>query len=117
MTSMLTHARLLATLVALCLTTAATPATAAVKDDWAFSEAVEQYQRGHWADTYGRFIELANDGDRDAARIALFMYRYGPRLYGSYWDASPDELDVWERLGTQGPKTFRAAPVFKPKYH
>lgn len=116
MTSIPVYSRLLASVFAVYLLTATAPATAAAKDDWAFNEAVGQYQRGQWADAYGRFIALANDGDRDAARIALFMYRYGPRLYGSHWDASPDDVEVWEQLGTQSPKTFRAAPVFKPKH-
>ena len=116
MASLLVYSRLLATVFTVCLLAASAPATAAAKDDWAFNQAVEQYQRGRWADAYGRFIALANDGDRDAARIVLFMYRYGPRLYGSHWDASPDNVEVWEQLGTQGSKTFRATPVFKPKY-
>ena len=116
MTSILFHSRLLASLFAVHLLTATAPATASAKDDWAFNEAVEQYQRGRWADAYGRFIALANDGDRDAARIALFTLRYGPRLYGSHWDASPNDVEEWEKLVTQGPKTFRATPVFKPKY-
>ena len=116
MMSILVSSRFLASLFALCLLAASAPATAAAKDDWAFTQAVEQYQRGRWSDAYGRFIELANDGDRDAARIALFMYRYGPRLYGSHWDASPDNVEAWELLVNQSPKTFRAEPVFKPKY-
>ena len=116
MTSMLFYSRFLASLFAMCLLTAAAPAKAAASDDWAFNKAVEQYQRGQWPDAYGRFIALANNGDRDAARIALFMYRYGPRLFGSHWDASPDDVEAWEQVVTQGPKTFRATPVFKPKY-
>ncbi len=91
MTSILVYSRLLASLCFVCLLTATAPATAAARDDWAFVGAVE-HQRGRWADAYGRFIALPNDGDRDVARIALFMYRYGPRLYGSHWDASPDEV-------------------------
>lgn len=116
MTSTLIFSRLLPSVFAVCLLTGTAPATAAPKDDWAFNRAVEQYQRGQWSDAYGRFIALANDGDRDAARIALFMYRYGPRLFGSHWDASPDDVEVWEQLETRGQKTFRATPVFKPKY-
>ena len=98
------------------LLAATVPAKAAANDDWAFNQAVEQYQRSRWSDAYGRFIALANNGDRDAARIALFMLRYGPRLYASHWDASPDEVEEWESLVNQSEKTFRATPVFKPKY-
>ena len=116
MASLLVYSRLLASVFTVYLLAASAPATAAAKDDWAFNYAVEQYQRGRWSDAYGRFIALANDGDRDAARIALFMLRYGPRLYGSHWDASPDDVEEWEALANQGPKTFRATPVFTPRY-
>ena len=116
MTSMLICSRFLASLCVLCLLAATVPATAAAKDDWAFDHAVEQYRQGEWSEACGLFIELANNGDRDAARIALFMVRYGPRLYGSHWDASPDDVEEWETLVNQSPKTLRATPVFKPKY-
>jgi hypothetical protein len=78
----------------------------------AYDEAVVQYQNGRWADAYGRFIALANEGDADAARTALFMLRYGPQLYNAYWDAMPSEVARWERLAasSQG----RSSPVFQP---
>lgn len=41
---------------------------------------------------------MANNGDADAARIALFMHRFGPQLYGRYWDLSPQEADSWTQL-------------------
>jgi len=77
-----------------------------------YDEAVAQYQNGRWADSYGRFLALANEGDADAARAALFMLRYGPQLYNSYWDAMPSEVSRWEQLAasTQG----RSSPVFQP---
>lgn len=85
----------------------------------AFDEAAEQYQKSRHSDAYGRFIVLANSGDRDAARIVLFMHRYGPTLYGSYWDASTEEVELWEQLSTQGGRTspaFRAARPFRPRH-
>lgn len=114
MTSKLICSQFLASLFALCLLAASAPATAAAKDDWAFNHAVEQHQRGQWSDASGRFIVLANNGDRDATRIALFMLSYGPRLYASHWDASPDDAEEWKALVNQSPTTFRATPVFKP---
>lgn len=86
--------------------------TAAANDTDAFEQAVVQYQQGRWADAYGRFMALANDGDADAARTALFMYRYGPQLYNAHWDAMPAHVARWERLAasTQG----RSSPVFQP---
>ena len=78
----------------------------------AYGQAVTQYQQGRWADAYGRFMALANEGDADAARTALFMYRYGPQLYNAHWDAMPVQVQRWERLAasSQG----RSTPVFQP---
>lgn len=77
-----------------------------------YDEAVAQYQQGHWANAYGQFMALANAGDADAARTALFMLRYGPQLYKAHWDAMPSEVQRWERLALspQG----RSTPVFQP---
>jgi hypothetical protein len=80
--------------------------------DTAFEEAARQFQKARWSDAYGRFILLANGGDRDAARIALFMHRYGPQLYGSYWDASAEDVELWTQLASQG--RGRAPPEYRP---
>ena len=67
----------------------------------AFSEAMRYYQLGKWPAAYGRFVALADHDDVDAARIALFMHRFGPRLYGSAWDASTDQIECWLNLVSQ----------------
>ena len=77
-----------------------------------FAEALQQYKAGRHADAFGRLTRLANDGDVDAAHIALFMHQYGPLLYGSYWDAVPDELADWRALVNSRPG--RKHPVFVP---
>lgn len=86
--------------------------TAAEAEADGYEQAVVQYHNGRWADAYGRFIALANEGDADAARTALFMYRYGPQLYNAHWDAMPSEVQRWERLAasSQG----RGTPGFQP---
>lgn len=78
----------------------------------AFAEAVAQYRSGRFSAAYGQLTALANEGDVDAARIALFMHRYGATLYGSHWDASPEDLDDWRQLAASG--RGRPAPVFQP---
>lgn len=86
--------------------------TAAESDTEGYDQAVAQYQKGRYADAYGRFMALANEGDVDAARTALFMLRYGPQLYNAHWDAMPSQVQRWERLAAtaQG----RSTPVFQP---
>ena len=60
-----------------------------------WGQALKSYQQGRWSGAYGRFAYLADMGDPDSARIALFMLRYGPRLYGTPWSASPTQIEEW----------------------
>ena len=83
--------------------------------DAEFAAAIGKHKEGRWADAYGRLVDLANRGDPDAARVALFMLRYGPVLYGSHWDASTEEVEYWQNLTATG--WGRSAPVFKPQHH
>ena len=85
--------------------------SAAAAQDIAFPDAVRDYQAGRWSAAYGRFTSLANAGDPDAARVALFMYRNGPLLYRTHWDASEDDIELWTRLAAKG---GRKEPVFTP---
>ena len=60
-----------------------------------FADAAESLRTGRYAEAYGRFVALADNGDIDAARIALVMHRYGPAVFGSAWDASGEQLAQW----------------------
>jgi hypothetical protein len=62
-----------------------------------FADAVAALRGGRFADAYGRFVTLANEGDMDAGRIALLMHRYGPEVFGSTWDATTEQLVQWTR--------------------
>ena len=63
-----------------------------------FAEASRLFRDGRHAAAYARFIQLANEGDREAASIALVMHRHGPVLFGSLWDATTEELEYWSLL-------------------
>lgn len=104
-------ARVLCVLAAAAGCAAAAPVQAR---STAFSEAVQQYRAGHLSDAFGRFFALANGGDADAARIALFMHQYGPILYGRYWDAAPQEVAYWQAL--QGKPAAHPTPPFQPQW-
>ena len=71
---------------------------AALAQDPAFVQAVQDHQAGHWSSAYARFFVLANSGNVEAARIALFMHRHGKLLYNSDWAASEDDLALWGRM-------------------
>ena len=58
-----------------------------------FDNALKLYRQAKFAAAYGRFSALADRGHPEAARIALFMLRYGSPLFGSAWSASQDQID------------------------
>ena len=62
-----------------------------------FADAAGLLRVGRHAEAYGRFVALADDGDVDAARFALLMHRYGPAVFGSAWDACPEQVADWTR--------------------
>ena len=62
-----------------------------------FQAAAASLRAGRDDEAYRRFVELANLGDVDAARVALFMYRFGPTVFGKRWDASKEQLAIWTR--------------------
>lgn len=74
----------------------------------AFEEALAMYQDCKWSAAYGRFAALADRGHPDAARIAMFMLRYGARLYGSAWTASGWQIEQWNEA--TGLKLARLEP-------
>jgi len=61
----------------------------------AFAGAAESLRTGRYAEAYGRFVALADEGDVESARIALVMHRFGPDVFGSDWDASVEQIEAW----------------------
>jgi hypothetical protein len=108
--------RIRAAAIALLLGAAgAFPAAASGVADAEYDAAVQAFRAGRTSDAFGRFIELANRGDVDAARIALFMNAYGPVLYGKYWEAGSQDVAYWASLVRNSPKAGRALVEFQPK--
>jgi hypothetical protein len=64
----------------------------------AYAYAVESFRLHRYAAAYGRFVQLADAGHGPSAQLALVMYRNGPALFGSTWDATPEELEHWSAL-------------------
>jgi hypothetical protein len=77
--------------------------TASASDKAEFNKVLELYHQAKFAGAYGRFCALADRGDPEAARIALFMLRYGTQLYGSDWTASQDQIIRWIALAARNP--------------
>lgn len=86
-------------LALVCFATVATPAG----DIEEYNYAIKLYRQAKWAGAFGRFCVLADRGHPEAARIALFMLRYGPQLYGTAWSASQEQIDGWVYVASRSP--------------
>jgi hypothetical protein len=88
----------------------AAPAASLV--DHEYAAAVQSFRTGRTSMAFGQFMEMANRGDVDAARVALFMYSYGPVLFGKQWDVLPKDVAYWSGLVRNSGTTARAMPDF-----
>ena len=95
------HAVAILLLYAAAATATATAPINVASSDVAFNRAMDQHKQGHWSDTYRRFSELADEGDPEAARIALLMFRHGSKMYGGDCGASQAQIHQWTKLALQ----------------
>jgi hypothetical protein len=79
-----------------------------------YEDAARSFRTGRLAEAFGQFTALANRGDVDAARIALFMHSYGPALYGRQWDAAPQNVAYWSALVRNSGPAAGTLPEFQP---
>jgi len=75
---------------------------AALADDPApgLERARQAYERNHWHEAYAAFAALADQGNPEAARTALQMWAWGPRLYGTRFEADERQIEQWRRIGS-----------------
>jgi hypothetical protein len=98
----------------LFIATGAQAGPAAAVADREYAEALQSFRSGRTSEAFGRFVELANRGDPDAARVALFMHQYGSALYGKQWDAFPNDVAYWSSLVRNSGTSARASGEFLP---
>ena len=101
-----------ATVLVCSLPAAAGPAATLAEREYA--DAVQSFRTGRTSVAFGQFMALAQRGDVDSARIALFLYSYGPVLYGKQWDVLPADVEYWNNLVRNSGTTARAMPEFAP---
>jgi hypothetical protein len=101
-----------AAVLACSLPAAAGPAATLAEREYA--DAVQSFRAGRTSVAFGQFMALAQRGDVDSARIALFLYSYGPVLYGKQWDVLPADVEHWNTLVRNSATTARAMPEFAP---
>jgi hypothetical protein len=100
-------ALLISAACAVTLTLGAAQASAAdAGAELAYAQSL--YQQQKWAGAYGRFANLADHGNAEAACIALFMVSHGPSLYKHAWSASQGQIQVWSHASKCQADTFTA---------
>jgi hypothetical protein len=62
------------------------------------AQAVQAFRAQRYADAYGRFARLADEGYAPSALMALVMVCHGPSLFGSEWSATPGQLQRWSAM-------------------
>ncbi len=67
-----------------------------------YAVAMDLFRHQRYAAAYGRFVKLADAGHAPSAQLALLMYRNGRALFGSEWDASPEQIEHWRALVVDG---------------
>lgn len=103
-----------AAFVAMLLLATSLPSGAAEHVEREYAQAVRSFKAGRTSEAYGQFFDLANRGDVDSARIALFMHLYGQQLFGKHWDALPVDVAYWQNLVRNSGSSGRPAPEFPP---
>lgn len=66
------------------------------------------YRQYQWSRAYGHFVALADQGDAEAACVALFMVRQGTDLYGHPWSATQYQIQRWIRISRCRTESFIA---------
>jgi 2,4-dienoyl-CoA reductase-like NADH-dependent reductase (Old Yellow Enzyme family) len=83
---------------ALLVSVASAQTTGTPAADPAFDNALVAYERNHWDEAYTALAQLADRGHPQAARMALQMWRFGPKLYQKDFGASAAQLERWTQL-------------------
>lgn len=75
------------------------------------ANAVASFRQARFPEAYGRFVALADAGHAPSAEMALWMFKHGPKVFGSDWDSNPEQLAAWAQLARQ------PVPVMEARYH
>jgi hypothetical protein len=65
------------------------------------ADAVQAFMDHRYAVAYGRFAQLADEGDAASALMALTMVCQGRSVFGSDWSATPGQLRRWSAAALQ----------------
>lgn len=63
-----------------------------------YADAVRAFRARQFACAYGRFSELADEGHRPSALMALMMVGAGPSMFDTEWSATAGQLQRWSAM-------------------
>lgn len=78
--------------------------------DAAFIGAVRLYEDCHWEFAFERLSTLADQGHAPAAKLVLLMLRYGRPLYGTGFNARPEQIARWAQRVLRDTSRATASP-------
>jgi hypothetical protein len=61
-------------------------------------QAHADYEAGRYPKAFAAFTRLADEGDAEAARMAVLMAKHGPWLYGEHFALSASQVWRWTTL-------------------
>jgi hypothetical protein len=76
-----------------------------------YANAVASFRQARFPEAYGRFVQLADAGHAPSAEMALWMFKSGPKVFGSDWDSNQEQLAAWAQLARQ------PAPVMVARHY
>lgn len=83
------------------------PTTEQILDGTSFTLAMQHYEDCRWHEAYSRFSRLADNGHRDAARMAWQMWRYGAELFGIEFQVDAERRYRWLAAWRGAPSQMR----------
>ena len=94
----------------LVLHTACAAGSAEERASEAFISAARLYEDCHWEFAFDRLAVLADQGHAPAAKLALLMLRYGSSLYGTSFNAKPEQVARWAQRVLRATSRATASP-------
>jgi hypothetical protein len=75
-----------------------------------FISASRLYEDCHWEFAFERLALLADQGNAPAAKLALLMLRYGSAIYGTGFNAKPEQVARWAQRVLRATSRATASP-------
>jgi hypothetical protein len=83
------------------------------RDTLAYARAALKEKR--YADAYGKFAQLADEGHGPSAEMAMAMVLHGRMLFDQEWSATPGQQRRWTAMSQQRARQHDFKPETEPR--